>query len=216
MINFDRNSVAAPHIGAGYQTSQAVYNALEELFHNKCYLCETWRDSATNFQIEHFHPHKGDASLKYNWDNLFLACGDTCNQYKSTQIDILNPCDPNHNVEEDICYVLTPIDYEPKFSATDSSNILAANTSELLEHLHHGKRDWKSKSKTRSLRNAIRRRTTELLTATKSYYQADNRGDESAKQLALNRIADIVSRKAPFTMLMRSEAKKDGFEFLFD
>lgn len=215
MINFDRTSVAAPVIKTNYRQDPTVYDALEELFLNKCYLCEMWREDATNFQIEHFEPHRGDAKLRYDWNNLFLACGETCNQYKGTQTDILNPCDAAYDVETAIQYALTPFDYLPQFAATDAEDTLATNTCKLLTQLHLGK-DWKSKRKTASLRNAIRRRATELLQAIKSYYQADTQNNSIAKQKALRQIQDIVSRRSPFTMLMRSEASKDGFQHLFD
>jgi len=212
MVNLDRKKVEIPPIKKNYAIPE-VYEQLGIMQHNKCYLCETKEFSPDNFHIEHFIPHQNNETLKYDWDNLFLACGDTCNYYKGTITDILNPC--NEDVENLIHYELSYIDHIPEFYSADESNSKILNTCHLLNKIHNGNNE-KSKLKTASLRNAIDRRAKELLIAIKSFYKATTESNEIEKQKAKNKIEKIVSRNAPYTMLMRSIARKDNFEYLFD
>ena len=215
MLNYNRNIVEPPIIKKKCRTSD-VLEKLGIVFNNKCFLCETKKNQPDNFQIEHLRPHKGeDEKLEFDWNNLYLACGDTCNQYKGSYENILDPCNEKHNVEKFISYELTQIDFVPHFYSNDASNLLIKNTCDLLEKIHNGdKKD--SINKTASLRNAIDRRAKELLNAIKNYFKAKEKELSLDKQRAEQIIKEIVSRKSPYTMLMRSEASKDEFEYLFD
>lgn len=51
---------------------ESVNQALKEIFHGKCYICEN--KAVTSYQIEHLVPHRGDKTLKYDWKNLFWSC----------------------------------------------------------------------------------------------------------------------------------------------
>jgi hypothetical protein len=65
--------------------------------HNKCYICE---DKPTTINVEHIIPHRNDPTLKFEWNNLFIACGH-CNNIKLAKYDdILNPtqCDPEEHI----------------------------------------------------------------------------------------------------------------------
>ena len=63
---------------SGTYNTLDVFDALNEMFHGKCYLCE----QRGSYQIEHLVPHKGDKNLEFNWNNLFLACPH-CNNIKN-------------------------------------------------------------------------------------------------------------------------------------
>lgn len=72
-------------------------------FKNKCYICELKEPESIN--VEHFIPHKGDAELKFSWDNLFWSCSH-CNNIKLDKYDnILNCTDDNDKVEEKLKYM---------------------------------------------------------------------------------------------------------------
>jgi len=65
--------------------------------HNKCYICE---DKPTTINVEHIVPHRSNLELKYDWSNLFIACGH-CNNIKLAKYDdILDPtqCDPEQHI----------------------------------------------------------------------------------------------------------------------
>ncbi len=214
MLNYDRNIVKAPTIKKQHRTTE-ILDKLGIIFNNKCFLCEERYFRPSSLQVEHFKPHKGNEALKYDWNNLYLACGDTCNQYKGSFENILDPCNLEHNVENFIIYELTFIDHIPHFFSADENNILIKNTCDLLEKIHNGdKQD--SINKTASLRNAIDRRAKELLFAIKDYFKAIQTNKNIEKQRAEQKIKEIASRKSPYTMLMRSIAVQDGFEYLFD
>lgn len=71
----------------GYNTVEIV-EILHEIFQGKCYLCE--KDNLHDPEIEHFVPHEKDDELKYDWQNLFYACG-RCNSIKgATHTNLLN------------------------------------------------------------------------------------------------------------------------------
>ena len=68
---------------------ESVNQALKEIFHGKCYICEN--KEATSYQIEHLVPHRGDKQLKYSWENLFWVCAH-CNNTKLGKYDPILDC----------------------------------------------------------------------------------------------------------------------------
>jgi len=74
-----------------------VFNILVSDCHSKCYICE---DKPTTINVEHRVSHRGDPMLKFDWSNLFIACGH-CNNIKLAKYDdILDPtqCDPEEHI----------------------------------------------------------------------------------------------------------------------
>jgi 5-methylcytosine-specific restriction endonuclease McrA len=68
--------------------SGIVFETLINDCRHKCYICE---DNPTSINVEHIVPHKSDPALKYDWDNLFIACGH-CNNIKGERYsDVINP-----------------------------------------------------------------------------------------------------------------------------
>ena len=78
---------------------EGVLNKLVDDFHNKCYICEEKGLSTIN--VEHFKPHKGDIELKFDWNNLFLACGH-CNNIKLAKYDDIVDCTDNSRLVVDL------------------------------------------------------------------------------------------------------------------
>ncbi|MBH2581743.1 HNH endonuclease [Serratia marcescens] len=66
-----------------------VIEALAADFHNKCYICEVKDPLVLN--VEHFRPHGDDVKLKYDWENLFFACG-RCNNIKGARFNEIHDC----------------------------------------------------------------------------------------------------------------------------
>lgn len=64
---------------SGKCNTDEVVIALQETFHNKCYICEN--KNATKWEVEHLIPPSGNLDLKFEWENLFWACGH-CNHIK--------------------------------------------------------------------------------------------------------------------------------------
>ncbi len=67
---------------AGKYDSQDVIERLKKDFHNKCYICEIKELQDPN--VEHLLPHKNGKypERKFDWENLFWACGH-CNSIKN-------------------------------------------------------------------------------------------------------------------------------------
>lgn len=104
----------------------------------KCYLTEVVLDSINEIEIDHFVPRLERPDLKYAWTNLY-ASEHKANISKSKNTPpggYLDPCHPNDDVEEDILYIISPMDGTPGFRARDDENQKAVNTAALLNHLH--------------------------------------------------------------------------------
>jgi hypothetical protein len=50
---------------------ESVNQALKEIFHGKCYICEN--KAVTSYQIEHLVPHRGDKTLNMIGKTYFGA-----------------------------------------------------------------------------------------------------------------------------------------------
>jgi hypothetical protein len=86
-----------------------VLPRLQADFRGKCYICET---RPTVINVEHFRPHKGDQDLKFDWHNLYWACGH-CNNTKSDQYtDILDCTNPDDDIETKLKYAFKPFPHE--------------------------------------------------------------------------------------------------------
>lgn len=114
----------------GYNTKKIVQE-LEHMFHGKCYLCE--QSNLADPEIEHFHPHENDVTLKYDWFNLYYACS-RCNNIKgSKHINLLDCCDPETDVFQLIRIVLPTIPCDDvSIQSQDPYNHKANNTANLL------------------------------------------------------------------------------------
>lgn len=98
MVNFSKSPVAPPSLSR--KTSYIEKDVIDQLkndFSRKCYICEI--DKVTGANVEHLTPHKDDEDLKYDWNNLFLACPH-CNNIKLAKYDgkLLNCTNPAHDV----------------------------------------------------------------------------------------------------------------------
>lgn len=88
-----------------YKTPK-VLDQIKEDFKNKCYICEMKNPPVIN--VEHFIPHKDDHTLKFQWDNLFYACGH-CNNIKLAKYNnILNCTNLKDDVENVIRLKMDP------------------------------------------------------------------------------------------------------------
>jgi hypothetical protein len=107
MFNVIRDSVAPACLADGYYNHREVVDILYPMFFGKCYLCE--RDELCDPEIEHFDPHEKDEGKKFDWNNLYYACG-RCNSIKSnTHKNLLDCCDSSINVLRAIKCILPSI-----------------------------------------------------------------------------------------------------------
>ena len=111
-----------------------VLSILAKDCHEKCYICE---DKPTKINIEHIVSHRSDPLLKFNWDNLFLACGH-CNSIKHTKYDdIIDPtkCEPEEHIALSVEITDNFIEYVNVEAL--STDIQTTQTAELLNLVYN-------------------------------------------------------------------------------
>ncbi len=137
MINITRKEKAPDCLKK--QTNYNCEDVLEKLekdFLGKCYICET-NQFSTN--VEHFKAHKGNKKLKFDWENLYLACNH-CNNIKLTT-DILDCTNPKQNVEEQIIYnSISEIKEKIKIKVNElyKNDKLTLQTVDILNKVYNG------------------------------------------------------------------------------
>lgn len=181
--------------GSSYNTPE-VNSALREMFHNKCYICEN--KQITSYQIEHLFPHQGNIELKYDWNNLFLACAH-CN---NTKLDKYNPiidC-TKENVERKIAFRKRGyfgIEEELVFEGLDSMPE-TINTGNLLYEVYYGSTPQKE-MEARILRKMLRKELSEFKEYVREYKEAEGEEKEDLKYLIKQQLAD----SSPFAAFKR-------------
>ncbi|MDR1380805.1 MAG: HNH endonuclease [Tannerella sp.] len=126
-----------PDCSKDYRTEETV-KALKTMFYGKCYLCE---DEVRDPVVEHFIAHKGNDSLKYDWNNLFYTCP-RCNSIKETNIDnknlaIHDCCDASTDVSRAVkCLCPSVPNHDVVVKAQDISD-KTGNTAVLLNRCYN-------------------------------------------------------------------------------
>ncbi len=213
MVNCFRDDVdSIPNIGNDWRNEETL-TALGIVFRNKCYICEEKKASPELFEVDHFITQIDDDSLKYKWSNLYLCCSD-CNGSRKKKTPIggyLDPCDPNDDVETEIIYNIFPYDYnQPVFTpANPIPSEKVKNTIEQLKKCHYGSK--KTKMKFESFRETIARQAKKLVNLMFERKIAIDNKDSVEIDRKEIQIREMLTENAPFTMLMRSVAKRYGF-----
>lgn len=115
--------------------SGMVFDTLVEDCHRKCYICE---DKPTNINVEHIIPHRSDAALRYDWNNLFLACGH-CNNIKGTSYDdVINPVLVDPEISITLSVEISDDFIERVNIMTSSKDSTTLKTMELLGYVYNG------------------------------------------------------------------------------
>jgi HNH endonuclease len=112
-----------------------VLQRLQIDFKNKCYICEFKETPSIN--IEHFVPHQQNIDLKFDWNNLFFACGH-CNNTKLAGFDNILNCTQTIEVETSIKYLMKPYPKEQVVIQALTDEERTIQTSRLLEKVYNG------------------------------------------------------------------------------
>jgi HNH endonuclease len=201
MINFTKSQpapacLAVEKVKNGEYKCGDVLERLNDDFHRKCYICED--KDLTSINVEHLIPHRGDIDLKFDWDNLCLACYH-CNNIKSdTHDDILN-CVSNAIIITDA--IQFQIDgfpkAKPKFEALLQSNVQVENTINLLDAVYNGTTPLK-KIESSNLRDKLGKEMKEFSDLLHEYFYTDGL-EESEKVDLKKEIKRKLSLQSPFT-----------------
>jgi uncharacterized protein (TIGR02646 family) len=185
-------------MSSGTYNDELIIEALKKEFYSKCYICED--DMSTSINIEHFKPHKGDKDLKFNWNNLYLACSH-CNNIKLAKYDnILDCMSDKEDVERTMKYLASTF---PKRYVTieviDSSEKVR-DTAELLTKAYNGTTPQK-RLESEKLRKKIQQEMIRFQRLLNEYY-FDACDDEDKKEVK-QKIKRALSKNSPFAAFKR-------------
>ena len=181
---------------SGSYNTPEVNAALREMFHGKCYICEN--KQITSYQIEHLVSHRGNADLKYDWNNLFLACVH-CNNTKLDKYEPIIDC-TKENVEALIAFRRTGYfgtDEKLLFEKLDD-RIEVENTIKLLQEIYYGSTPQKKMEST-ILRRMLRKEFSAFKEYVREYHEAEDEEKEDLKYLLQKELRD----SSPFAAFKR-------------
>ncbi len=182
-----------------------VLEQLQKDSKNKCYICES--KEPTTIHIEHFKPHKEkDINLKFDWNNLFFACGH-CNNTKLAQFDdILNCTDLNDDVEHALKYEVRLFPHEPVNIEALNNIPRTEKTKELLLAVFNG---TATKNKILASGNLCKALIKEIRNFQDYLFEYDDACDEDDKNHALRKIKSHLNSASAFTAFKRQIIKND-------
>jgi HNH endonuclease len=219
VIDVERSTLAPASLARKTSWSdQDVLEALHRDFYGKCYLCER-KLAIGEIQVEHRRPRSHWPEGTHHWPNLFPACA-FCNGRRSKSHPEVGLLSPGDGIERRIVQ-LARVDrsgtaIECEFMAFDPKDLVAQATAEELERLHsgHGARSPRARYATRGLRDMIHDHfLDEVHPLVLKVRRARSRRQPDA--FAEAALATVISRRAPFTMLVRSLVHR-SLEGLFD
>lgn len=200
MFNVVRNEPAPASLANKVKyDSQDVWDALNRVFHKKCYICETKEPQDIN--VEHFIPHQGDEDLKFDWNNLYFSCG-RCNNIKLAKYDgLIDCCDTNVDVLRAIKHVPPVTPYAKKLQIEVQLNNAKANlTSELLDKIFNSTHTPNKTVSASFLRKKVFSQYNLLLDLLDEYYSDTVLPQE--KEIALERMKLLVKPSAPYSAFL--------------
>lgn len=193
MIKIDRN-IQSPKIidakrvlteekskASGTYNKPEVIDALKLIFNNKCYICEN--KNITSYNIEHFRPHKdSNIDLKFDFDNLLLACGH-CNNIKLGKYENILDCS---KVDVDELISFRKIgnfvwDEKIEIKALEHNNAID-ETVELLKKVYEGTTTMK-KLESSNIMKSLRKELSDFIEAINEYKDSQGEDKEDAEYL---------------------------------
>ena len=198
---FEGNIAEKPTPPISYRNSDLLTN-FTDYFHAKCYLTEEKFEDAEAMDVDHFKPKNQFPNLVYDWNNLF-PISHIANMLRTRQYPIgglLDPCNPNDDVENRIIYATAEFCQQPYFHAIDSTDTQAVNTASQLNRVHNGHNDTTYK-KTSSLRHAIQKKRHMIVELILKWVTCQDRISKVELELELRL---LLSKRQSFTMLMRN------------
>ncbi len=186
MINLEKSQPAPVSLAAEKSRASGTYRTAEVIerlhadFYGKCYICES--ASLTSVNVEHFVPHREDRDRKFDWDNLFLACGH-CNNTKQARSEfdsILKCTDWNDAILASIRFDFEPWPKEqPKFVALiDDERV--RNTAKLLNDVFNGNTPIKE-IESNALRSLLLKEIMEFRALLHAFFERDTPAPERAR-----------------------------------
>lgn len=219
MIDVERRTETPPSLASGDSWSgRDVIEALHADFAGKCYLCER-QHAFPVFEVDHriprnHYPHPLHACT---WANLFPAC-EPCNKRRKRSWPDGGMVSPGWFQDLE-ARMIQRLDYaeddqvEPVFAAVGVEDTAARNTAAELRHLHSttpSGQTWRAAQKGLDLCSAIQTRLIAVLELARAYERHLRESPDSAAcAITRDKLAARLSRRKPFTALLRSRFVDD-------
>lgn len=216
MVNVHRRLPAPPCLSQEKEKADGDYKCGEtleyliDMFHNKCYICEYKHPTSIN--VEHFKPHKGNKDLKFDWNNLFLACSH-CNNTKLAKPefdDILDCTDPNDRVEEWIHYEMRPFPMEKVIITAEKNDQRVAGTARLLDSVYNGHTPLKLLESV-NLRKSLLSDLLDFQNCLLGYFDDDS--EEAEKRSYLQKLKRHLKNQSAFCAFKRWIVRDNPYYF---
>nr|VFJ91608.1 MAG: HNH endonuclease [Candidatus Kentron sp. H]VFJ92687.1 MAG: HNH endonuclease [Candidatus Kentron sp. H]VFJ99482.1 MAG: HNH endonuclease [Candidatus Kentron sp. H] len=180
-----------------------VVKRLDEDFKSKCYLCEY--KGPTTLNVEHLNPHGGDKDRKFDWNNLFLACGH-CNNTKGAGYEgLLNCTDEKDRVDADIRYRFEAFPSPRVEIELVEDNHRTRTTRDLLLAVYNGTTKQKKLEAT-YIRDAL---GDEMARFYESLARYDSTEGDGEKDLLTKEIREHLDSASAFTAFKRWAVRGD-------
>lgn len=207
MIKIERSFPAPESLAIEAQKKNGSYekeDVVERLvkdFHNKCYICGM--DKLQDPQVEHLLPHKDGKypERKFDWNNLFWACGH-CNGIKNqTKFDvgIIDCC--KSDPEKSIIFQLQ--EGKVLVKAKDDKDMQAVLTAELITEVFE-----KTNTAMRTYKCAMRYRELNQ-EMNKLYDSIEGLQDYPESVFAMRKIKALLRRESRFAAFKRNYVREN-------
>lgn len=176
-----------------------VLLSLKQIFYDKCYLCEAKNPHDIN--VEHFRPHEGVVTLKFDWNNLFYACS-RCNNIKSNDFkDILDCTDVTVDVFRKI-KLLPPRTPNAKLEVTAmDTEASTVSTVKLLEKIYNDPTTINKKITGAYLRKEVFQKYNRLIEIMTSYLSDESSPTKKTEEL--DKLKTLMGKHQEFSGFLR-------------
>jgi uncharacterized protein (TIGR02646 family) len=189
----------------GSYSEPDVVEQLKKDFHNKCYICEI--NELQDPQVEHLLPHKDGKhpERKFDWNNLFWACGHCNNVKNQRKYDngIIDCC--KEDPEELIYFGL--LNEEIQIHARDKENEKAILTAQLVTEVFNlkntGMRTYKSEQRFQELNQEMN----------KLYDALEEMNENPESKFVLRKLKALLRRESKFAAFKRNYIRENQDRF---
>jgi uncharacterized protein (TIGR02646 family) len=189
----------------GSYSEPDVVEQLKKDFHNKCYICEI--NELQDPQVEHLLPHKDGKhpERKFDWNNLFWACGHCNNVKNQRKYDngIIDCC--KEDPEELIYFGL--LNEEIQIYARDKENEKAILTAQLVTEVFNlkntGMRIYKSEQRFQELNQEMN----------KLYDTLEEMNENPESKFVLRKLKALLRRESKFAAFKRNYIRENQGRF---
>ena len=177
-----------------------VLHALREVFHDKCYICETKDPLSLN--VEHFDAHMNDIDKMYDWNNLFLACA-RCNNFKRHLYNNLINCTDSNTDALKLIRHAPPVTPFAKTLTIEPTNDAPSTieTASLIRKIFTDDNTGNKDITGTYLRKRVYKRYAQLLGHINTYIDEDSL--DSEKEDAILRIENLMKKNQEYSAFLR-------------